>query len=151
MFQVGYNSYVPVGQADLYWEDRGNAEWGAALFGEVDKQVLLVKATDWIDRTFAFIGNVVFAHQRLAWPRSVGGDIPFQVEEATCIIADLYRQDIFDLEGVVTDKTAATTKTKVEGLEIEYEGKYRLRGPDIPSHVFALLRPLLSSPSLLRA
>lgn len=54
------NAYIEVAFADDYWSDRGDAAWAAA--SEPNKQVAIVKATDYIDKVFGgrFKGSKAF-------------------------------------------------------------------------------------------
>lgn len=63
------NSYVSVADADTHHTDRGNTTWTAASNG--DKEVALVKATDYVDKRFGrrFRGYRTSKDQGLEWPR----------------------------------------------------------------------------------
>ena len=54
------NAYVDVAFADEYFADRGNTDWAAAT--DPNKQVAIVKATDYIDKAFGprFLGQKAF-------------------------------------------------------------------------------------------
>lgn len=52
---AGANSFATVEAADAYFADRGNTVWSAALLA--DKQIALVKATDYINGRFKFRGS----------------------------------------------------------------------------------------------
>jgi len=69
---VDSTSYVSVAEADAYFVDRVNATW-AALANSA-KQVALIKATDYIDGMFRFIGTKYTQAQALQWPRSSAYD-----------------------------------------------------------------------------
>ncbi len=69
------NTYLLVTVADAYHTLRCNAGWS----GDADvKEAALIRATEWIDRTFDFMGEIKNAGdsgsnlniQALAWPRS---------------------------------------------------------------------------------
>lgn len=67
--KVDATSYIDIAFADDYFTDRGNTIW-LALSSE-DKQVSLIKATDYIDKRFGpeFSGYPDNRDQRLQWPR----------------------------------------------------------------------------------
>ena len=52
---VDSNSYVTVAFADSYLESMGVAAWGALQ--QSRKEVLLVKATDYVDNTYRWRGT----------------------------------------------------------------------------------------------
>lgn len=68
---LGTNSYVDQSEADTYCADMG-------LDSVTDDQ-LLIRATKWIDRTFAnrFLGIRLGNTQALNWPRSPAQDVYF--------------------------------------------------------------------------
>lgn len=156
---VGTDVFDTVANVDTYWSDRGNTAWAA--LDTSTKEVHMRKATDWISRNFRFIGTRKTAAQRLHWPANdavdpdgftVGDqDAPWQVKEAMAIVADIVREGAYDLEGILTDDTAAIKKQKVDVIEVEYDTAARLRGQDVISHVYQLLAPLTFSSTLLRA
>ena len=86
------NSYVDVAFSDTYFTDRGNTTWTAATVD--NKQVALIKATDYIDKRFGvrFKGRRASGTQALQWPREEAQDndgydltgIPIKLEQATC-------------------------------------------------------------------
>jgi len=150
---VGTDAYVDLATVNAYHSARGNTAWAAETSS--DREVYIRKATDYVDRKWSYIGDKATAAQRLKWPRKYAyveefqlddESIPWQVEEATAIVADLIRQGTFDVEGVLTDSNAAIKRQKVEGaVELEFDTKRRLQGGDIASHVIELLSPLIRS------
>ena len=155
---VGTDAYDTLANVDAYHADRGNASW--ALVASSTREVYIRKATDWVDRTFNFIGDLATGEQRLKWPRQfaeVEGfllsstAIPRQVAEATAIVADLFRLGTFDMEGIVTNDSSSINKTKVDVIEVGYDTGKRLLGPAVPTHVYQLLRPLTNQNKLGRA
>lgn len=156
---VGTDAYDSLANVDAYHAARGNAEW-ALVTDDATREVFIRKATDWVDRTFDFNGDQTSGEQRLKFPRSfleVNGFlldpavIPWQVAEATAIVADLYRLGIYDMEGIVTNDVAAISRTKVDVVEVAYDTKQRLLGQTVMSHVYQLLRPLTAGNKLGRA
>ena len=65
-------SYGAVADADSYFTDRSSAAWTALSAGA--KQVALIKATDYMDNIFRFIGIKMLNTQALQWPRSAAYD-----------------------------------------------------------------------------
>lgn len=160
---VGTDAYYSLADVRAFWAARDTTSsdaWVALSDDEAEK--LIRKATDWVDRNYTYIGDKATGTQRLKWPRKfaeVEGfaiddtTIPWQIEEATAQIAELYRAGTTDLEGIVTDDAAALTKQKVDVIEVAYDTSKRLNGADVPSHVLELLRPLIANTTggLLRA
>ncbi len=64
------NSYASTAAADAYASDRGLTDWAALTTG--NKEIALVKATDYIEATYrtAWQGYRVSGTQALSWPRS---------------------------------------------------------------------------------
>lgn len=154
---VGTDTYDTLANVDAYWVARGNTAWD--LLDDATAEINIRKATDWIDRTFSFVGSKLTSAQRLQWYREgacVDGftvattEYPNQLKEAVAIVADIFRAGSVDMEGIVTSDTAIT-KEKVDVIEVEYDAASRLRGPAIPSHVYQLLSPLTRQNSLVRA
>lgn len=157
MATVGIDIYGTFAQAQAYHAMRGNAAW--ATMTEADGNILLVKGTDYIERSFygqwrgdAVPGNV------LAWDRLDAFDdadqqiigIPDLLIRAMAEVAEIIRSGV-DLNTVLTDD-AAIKRTKVDVIEVEYDTTARLRGAPIPVHVFRMLEPLLvGAGQLLRA
>lgn len=156
---VGTDIYGTFAQAQAYHAMRGNAEW--ATMDQADGEILLVKATDWHERTFygqwrgdPISGNV------LAWGRDNAYDdagdliegIPDLLIRSMAAVAELYRQGV-ELDIVLTDDEVAVKKTKVDVIEVEYDTTARLRGAPVPVHVFRMIEPLLegAGTTLLRA
>lgn len=142
---IGTDAYISEVDADSYWSDRGNTDWDASLTKEAD----IRKATDWINNSFTFVGEKATATQRLQWPREhayadgfliASTEIPWQVEEATAIVADLFRQGTFNLDGVITDDESAISMQKVDVITVQYDTSKRLRGKTQLNHVNDLLR-----------
>lgn len=149
---VGTDAYDTLANVRAYHAARdatASAAWIA--LADADAEMLIRKATDYVDRNWDYIGDVATATQRLKWPRKYAeiegntlddSTIPWQIQEATAIIAELYRLGTVDLEGIVTDDAAAISMQKVDVITVQYDTSKRLQGADVPSHVYKLLRPL---------
>jgi hypothetical protein len=155
---VGTDTYGTVAEADTYWAARSGDDWAGLTTAE--KEPLLVKAADYLDRNFRWRGVKATAAQRLQWPRTDAYDdnaylqsstvTPELVKEAQFIVADLYRSEDYDLEGIVTGDNAIK-KQKIDVIEVEYAVTSRIQGADKISHVSAMLRPWTFGPGLLRS
>jgi hypothetical protein len=160
---VGTDVYDTEANVDTYWSNRGNTAWAA--LSSPNKEIYMRKATDWLDRNFRWRGTAQAAptSQRLGWPRDTAYDddgyqigetlanMPWQVEEAMAIVAELYSLGTYDLEGIVTDDLSSVKFQKVDVIEVEYDTRKRLQGQDVISHVYQLLRPVTFQDKLLRA
>lgn len=62
------NAYIDVAFADTYHDDRKNELWDCAQTDE--KESAIIKATDYIDRRWCFIGFKQNTDQSLEWPRA---------------------------------------------------------------------------------
>jgi len=150
---VGTDAYDTLANVRAYWaanDSTASAAWIA--LSDAAAEILIRKGTNWVDRNFSFIGDKATAAQRLQWPRLnavvdgfalEGTVIPWQIEEATAQIAELYRLGTYDLEGIVTDDAAAISMQKVDVITVQYDTSKRLQGADTPSHVYELLRQLI--------
>jgi len=151
------DAYDSVANVDAYWAARGNTTWTA--LSDTQKEVNIVKATDWIDRNFSFGGVKASETQRLKWPRLFAEDedgfvvgetdAPWQVKEACALVADMFRSGVYDMEGIVTSKSGIKRK-KVDVLETEYFSEKAVTG-SVPTHVYQLLSSLTGSSQLLRS
>lgn len=147
---VGTDIYGTFAQAQAYHAMRGNTAW--ATMQEADGDVFLVKATDWIERTFygQWRGEYISGNV-LAWPRDEAmmddgctliTGIPDLLVRTMAAVAEIYRSGT-DLDQLLTDD-AAVKSEKVDGaVEIEYDVGSRLRGAPVPIHVYRMIEPLL--------
>lgn len=116
-------SYVSVADADAYATDRGDTTW-AALSTE-NKEIALIKATDYIDKNYTWLGTKNTREQALQWPRTdvvdangfdiPSDEVPIEVKNAT-IEAALISGAGNDLY----EATQIVKKEKVDVLEVEY-------------------------------
>jgi len=150
---IGTDAYETLANVRAYWLTHNTTASDAwVALSDAEAEILIRQATDYVDRTWEFIGDKATGTQRLKWPRKyaeVEGfalsetDIPWQVEEATALVADLFRIGTYDLQGIVTDDSAAISMTKVDVITVQYDAAKRLLGGAIPSHVYEILRPVV--------
>jgi hypothetical protein len=160
---IGTDAYWDLTSIRDYWSARGNTAWAVETLPDETAEPLVRLSTDYIDRKFDPKGLATTTTQRLKFPRKdleINGyeidrdTIPWQVQEATALVADLLREGTFDALGVLNATDAAVSMEKVDVITIEYDTQRRLLTGSVPSHVIQLLRPLLRSVgggSLLRA
>lgn len=113
------NSYCNVAYADAYHSDRGNAAWASAT--TQNKQAALVKATDYIDQTYRFLGEPANDGQALSWPREADGfdedEIPTRLKQAVCILALTALTEALNPD--IAPGSSVKSK-RVDVLEVEY-------------------------------
>ncbi|MEE7442673.1 hypothetical protein MOR12E_28880 [Methylobacterium oryzae] len=120
--------------ADTFHSDRGNAAWASA--DNASKQAALVKATDYLDQTFSFLGERATEAQALEFPRDYGDGkqpLPAKLKQATAVLAlEALTKDLnpsLSPEGQIKRKKAdvlekeyfevkrtVTIRPKIEGL-----------------------------------
>lgn len=153
---VGTDSFVTLAAADAYWLARGNTDW-SDVTDDVTREVYLRKASDWIQRTFIFMG-VPAMGARLHFPaidvydtfgRKIT-DVPTEVQEATSVVADIVRDGTYNLDGIITRDTAVK-KEKVDVIEVEYDTTSLPLSGDVLTHVYQMLSPYTRQNSLLRS
>jgi len=150
---VGTDVYDTEANSDTYWTNLGNTGWTADT--SANKEINLRKATDYLERNYRFRGTRSTAAQRLHFPCLEAYDdddfqfgqteAPTRVKEAMYIVADLYRQGTYDLEGIQTSNDRALKRQKVDVIEVEYDAGNRFGGADDLTHVVNLLRPYILS------
>ncbi|HBP1591829.1 DnaT-like ssDNA-binding protein [Pseudomonas aeruginosa] len=79
------NSYVSVDQATEYHAQRGNAAWASA--SNDSRSSALIRATDYIDRSYQFRGSKVDPDQPLEFPRTGLAWPNRKLQAATCELA----------------------------------------------------------------
>lgn len=150
---VDSNSYGAVADADAYFVLRGNGEWAALTTDQ--KQVALVKATDYIDQRFGgrFVGDPMTDEQALAWPRDNTGRnewdesiIPTKLQYACFEYADRARLAPLAPDLVYGTSGVATIQTKEKVGPIERT--FAAVGGDSASQT--LLRPYPAADMYLR-
>lgn len=152
---VGTDTFATLAYATTYFTDRGNTAWTDQT--DAAAEINLRKGADWVQRMFRFSG-VPPVGQRLHFPAEGFRDafgrevtsVPETVQEANVLVADIYREGVVDMEGIVT-QDSAITKTKVDVIEVEYAESALLRGGAVLTHIYKLLAPITSQNKLLRA
>lgn len=141
-------SYVTTAFVDAYFVDRNNSTWtGTAAV----KQAAVIKATDYIDRRYVFIGWTRNTTQGTEWPRNDAIDrndriisgIPVEVEEATAELALRSLSTDLSPDPVVDASLGEVrfTSIKVGPIEERKSFSYTRDFPKYPE-VDALLRQL---------
>ena len=124
-------SYVTESYADAFFLDIGFADWGTK--SSSDKQVLLIKATAYVDAFYSFKGKKTDQDNALQFPRigatdsddrSVPSDeIPTELKRAVCEVAK-----ILDSTDLFSVQTKSVIEQRVEGaVSVKYD-------PNSPDH-----------------
>ncbi len=118
------DSYASIAFCDTYFDARGNATWGSASTAE--KEIALVKATQFIDTYYTFPGWRLTVEQSLQWPRAYAYDkegnefegIPRPLKQMTaeCAVRALTSELQQDM-----DMIGNIRRERVDGaVEVEY-------------------------------
>lgn len=78
------NAYSDVAGVESYMADRGLTWSGSPSVAQ--KEAAIIKATDYIDATYRFIGNRASSSQALAWPRAQAADTVEGIDIASTIV-----------------------------------------------------------------
>jgi len=133
------NAYCDEAFADAYFSDRGNTVWSSATTAA--KEAAIVRASDFLDRNFIFIGCRFSSEQALEWPRehaydSLGSEItgvPTGVQKACAeyalreLSARIQPDPLYDERGLQVRRTLDI----VGSLETEVEYANFAQNPDI--------------------
>jgi len=140
------NSYVSVDYADNYFSTRGVSSWED--FTDDEKEVFLIKATDFIDNSFEWHGTKATEEQELNFPRlnlfdnngfEITG-IPVNLKKAVCV-ACLYAskgKELFTVDEV----NGAVTSEQVGSIHITYDVSKKKEGATIYTEINSLLKGL---------
>lgn len=146
-------SYVTVEEADEYFTDRGNETWLA--YTDANKEIYLIKATDFIDANYTFVGTRGSATQALEWPREDATDsnnndieddeIPIVLKKAVYEAA--MRVPLSD-DGLMPDYEAGTGAVKVreiDGIREEFYNYGNTRVSSTYSYINRVIKPILTT------
>lgn len=117
------DSYLSVADADTYFTNLGNTSWAGTT---TVKEVALRKATQYLDNTYNWIGDILSLEQSLNWPRTdvedsngrdLSDSVPVKVKNATAEMA------LLTLSSTLVPNTTNANyvkREKVGELETEY-------------------------------
>jgi hypothetical protein len=114
------NSYATVAEYKAYLDDRG-VTYAGLVNSDIEK--LLIKATDYIDQRFTFIGQRSGSDQALSWPRDFAYDdlgntldpVPTELKYATIEYANRARTTSLWLTPATDTVGIVKTKKTVVG------------------------------------
>jgi hypothetical protein len=133
---AGANAYITVAEFKSYHNARGN-DFSAYGGGSIEKAI--VKATDYLDQRFTFVGEMASVAQRTQWPRLSAEDasenlrtgIPFEVKEACAEYALIAAGQ--ELNPVPTTPSSVKRKREKVG-PIEEETEYAGSAFSLPTY-----------------
>lgn len=145
------NSYVESGYADDYFSVRSNDFW--SNLEEEKKESCLIRATDYIDSAFKWLGTKKTQEQALKFPRkdlidtdgySVD-DIPNVLKMAVCECALLISKgtEMFKKQ---SDKGAVTSET-IGALSFSYDASQKIKDSSVYDSINLRLRGLYEDSS----
>lgn len=119
------DSYVSVGDADIYFAARNNSDWDA--LDTAEKEAALLYATAYIDSKYTWPGYVYNTNQSLDWPRNSAYDdeervlsgVPLILRNSVCELAVAHAVNGASLTQTF-DRGGAVKREKVGSLEVEY-------------------------------
>lgn len=137
------NSYVDVAFFRAYHADRGN---DVTIYLDPAVQQALIRATDYLDHRFTFVGERLNVLQRTRWPRvgaldkddNLRAGVPYEVKEATCEYGFLSLTAALNPEPT-RDATGQTVASKSESVgPISESVSYAAGGAfELPRHPVA--------------
>ena len=126
------DSYATRDFVDKYHVSVGNTEWAAVAATQRD--VLIRRATLYLDRSYRFVGRRATRFQPLDWPRILATDLdgyqipsndtPLRIKRAVAIVADQYRIGTA-LDPIITNDDSAIEEIRVDVLEVKYRTEDR--------------------------
>lgn len=122
------DSYVSIEYADTYFTARGFSSWFEKT--DEDKEIELIKATEYVDASFDWRGRKATAEQALAFPRkglidndgfTVDG-IPAKIMQTVCDAV------MFSATFSVAEENGAVTSERVGSISVSYDVSKKERG-----------------------
>lgn len=147
---VDSNSYVTVAFANDYLASMGVTAWSALT--QDKKEVLLVKATDYVDNTYRWRGRKSTQEQALQFPRTGcvdddGNDvvgIPRALQQAVCMSASVLitEESLYAVE----ESNGAVVSEKIGQLAFTYDVSKKVKGSSLYDSINLRLRGLFNAP-----
>lgn len=120
------NSYVSLSEADAYWELRNDTQWSG--LSDDAKTASLVRAAQYMDFTYRWVGDRYSATQAMTWPRVVfwdrdgramyANEVPQRVKDAQC---ELAREDAVNGPlGAPQDRAGRVQNETIGPLSVTY-------------------------------
>lgn len=140
-------AYATTAEADQWFNERHLTHWGQ--YSKTLRKAVLLRASEWIDNGFTFVGQPETPGQDRAWPRmnafldngfAIAG-VPDAVIEAVYILAEALLEDEQSAEETL-GLGPRVLGQKVAGVEIRYDHD----GSD-ETRIQRLLAPYLKKPT----
>lgn len=143
---IDADSFVDIAYSDDYFSARGVTSWETLTLSE--KEILLVKATDYIDNVFDWLGKKSTPEQSLNFPRielytkdgyAVDG-IPKQLKDCVCECALILSQNktLFKTE----NENGAVTSEHIGSLSFTYDVSQKITDSTLYESINTRLRGL---------
>jgi len=132
------NSYASLAFVDDYHEARGNSGWTGT---DAVKEAAIIRATELLDASFAWRGEIVSNAQALRWPRScvtdrdgreiAADEVPTQIQKALAELSLLCLAGalIGGSAGSSATATGAIKRVKAGSVEVEYQAGQMVPAP----------------------
>lgn len=140
------NSYVDIEYADAYFSARNITQWAEKT--DEEKEVLLIKATDYIDNVFEWYGKKEFTEQSLRFPRKNLYDyegeqikgIPKSLKDAVCETINVLLSDteLYKTES----ENGFVTSEKIGQLSFTYDVSQKIKNSTLYESINYRLRGL---------
>jgi len=148
------NSYVSVTFADNYFSSRGFSSWEE--LEDEDKEILLIKATDFIDNIFQWNGKKKTYEQALNFPREnlidnngyVITDIPVNLKQAVCEAVEVLVNGSSLFQSA--SENGAVTSEKIGELSFTYDVSQKVKDTTLYDSINTRLRGLFCDKSKTR-
>ena len=143
---IDSNSYCSIEYSDDYFTSHGVSKWES--LEESEKEVLLVKATDFIDNVYDWNGIKSTAEQALNFPRTdlftkdgyeVEG-IPKQLKDAVCEAVNLLMNETELFQSA--SENGAVTSEHIGNLSFTYDVSQKVKDSTLFEVINARLRGL---------
>lgn len=150
------NSLVSVAFADAYFTDRDNQTW---LTGPTtaQKEVALIKATDYLENVFSYKGSVLVVTQALEFPRKdiyirgvLFSGMPSAIEEACAELAiRALSKELLPDPTVGTSALGAVTEQFIKAGPVEKKTKFDPNAKAVTVPQFPSIKAILVKSGLL--
>ena len=143
---INTDSYTSIAEADAYWADRNDSVWSGLT--DEQKTAGLIRATEWIDNSFTWIGKIAVSTQKLNWPRQnvvdnqgreIANDtIPESLKNAVAwLAAEAYNKEL----SPALKRGGAIDRLKAGSVEVQYNSA--APGNTTYNHLFRILKNLI--------
>lgn len=148
---VDANSYVDIAYSDNYFTSHGVFAWSDLT--EEQKEVLLIKATDYIDNVYQWLGTKLNKEQALRFPREnlydyegiEVTDIPKALKDAVCESVNVLMKNTELFQSV--NENGAVTSEHIGELSFTYDVTQKIKDSTLFESINSRLRGLYKDSS----